>query len=159
MGDYIGIDSRGGMVYPVWTDNRSGHALAYTSPFMTGPPPGQPYIIYVSNIVNDSLGNNNGEADLGETVQLGVSVANIGDTDGENCWIKLRTTSPYISIIDSIKTIGDIRSMDTVFTPNAFKIHVASNAPDGNVAFDLIASNDTITWKSKFNLYVHSPMV
>jgi hypothetical protein len=32
-GDYIGISSRGGKVYPVWTDNRSGRALAYVSPF------------------------------------------------------------------------------------------------------------------------------
>ncbi len=32
-GDYLGITSRGGMVYPCWTDNRSGHALTYVSPF------------------------------------------------------------------------------------------------------------------------------
>jgi PKD repeat protein len=33
MGDYIGITSRGGKVYPVWTDNRTGSAMTYTSPF------------------------------------------------------------------------------------------------------------------------------
>ncbi len=32
-GDYLGISSRGGKVYPVWTDNRSGRMLSYTSPF------------------------------------------------------------------------------------------------------------------------------
>jgi hypothetical protein len=32
-GDYIGISARGGMVYPVWTDNRDGRAMAYVSPF------------------------------------------------------------------------------------------------------------------------------
>ena len=32
-GDYLGIASRSGKVYPVWTDNRNGIALAYTSPF------------------------------------------------------------------------------------------------------------------------------
>lgn len=32
-GDYLGIDAQDGWVYPVWTDNRSGHALAYTSPY------------------------------------------------------------------------------------------------------------------------------
>lgn len=35
MGDYLGISARGGKVYPVWTDNRSGHAMAYVSPFET----------------------------------------------------------------------------------------------------------------------------
>ncbi|MBC8755165.1 T9SS type A sorting domain-containing protein [Kordia sp. YSTF-M3] len=33
MGDYLGISARGGQVYPVWTDNRSGQTLTYTSPF------------------------------------------------------------------------------------------------------------------------------
>jgi hypothetical protein len=32
-GDYIGISARGGKVYPCWTDNRTGWALTYVSPF------------------------------------------------------------------------------------------------------------------------------
>ncbi len=35
MGDYLGISARGGKVYPVWTDNRSGSAMTYTSPYET----------------------------------------------------------------------------------------------------------------------------
>lgn len=35
MGDYLGISARGGKVYPAWTDNRSGHAMTYTSPYET----------------------------------------------------------------------------------------------------------------------------
>jgi hypothetical protein len=34
-GDYLGISARNGKVYPVWTDNRNGTALAYTSPYET----------------------------------------------------------------------------------------------------------------------------
>ncbi len=34
-GDYLGITARGGKVYPVWTDNRTGTALTYTSPYQT----------------------------------------------------------------------------------------------------------------------------
>ncbi len=34
-GDYIGISARNGKVYPVWTDNRTGTALTYTSPYVT----------------------------------------------------------------------------------------------------------------------------
>jgi hypothetical protein len=36
MGDYLGIAARGCQVYPVWTDNRSGQTLSYTSPFSCG---------------------------------------------------------------------------------------------------------------------------
>jgi hypothetical protein len=35
MGDYLGIAARGGKVYPVWTDNRSGVTMTYTSPYET----------------------------------------------------------------------------------------------------------------------------
>jgi hypothetical protein len=34
-GDYLGISARSGKVYPVWTDNRTGTALTYTSPYQT----------------------------------------------------------------------------------------------------------------------------
>nr|NQU90191.1 exo-alpha-sialidase [Bacteroidota bacterium] len=35
MGDYLGISARGGKVYPVWTDNRDGVTMTYTSPYET----------------------------------------------------------------------------------------------------------------------------
>lgn len=37
MGDYLGIAARGGKVYPVWTDNRSGVTMTYCSPYETNP--------------------------------------------------------------------------------------------------------------------------
>jgi len=33
MGDYIGVDSDGGMVYPLWSDNRATPVRAYISPY------------------------------------------------------------------------------------------------------------------------------
>lgn len=36
-GDYLGIIANNGWVYPVWTDNRSGIAMTYCSPYQTNP--------------------------------------------------------------------------------------------------------------------------
>ncbi len=36
-GDYIGIIAQDGWVYPTWTDNRSGSAMTYVSPYQTNP--------------------------------------------------------------------------------------------------------------------------
>jgi hypothetical protein len=36
MGDYLGITSRGGKVYPCWTDTRGGLFMTYVSPFEIG---------------------------------------------------------------------------------------------------------------------------
>ena len=37
MGDYLGINARGGLVYPVWADNRTGSVMTYCSPYETNP--------------------------------------------------------------------------------------------------------------------------
>jgi hypothetical protein len=37
MGDYLGINARGGWVYPVWADNRNGSVMTYCSPYETNP--------------------------------------------------------------------------------------------------------------------------
>ena len=37
MGDYLGIGANNGKVYPVWTDNRTGVAMSYCSPYITNP--------------------------------------------------------------------------------------------------------------------------
>ncbi len=36
-GDYLGITAQDGWVYPVWTDNRSGSAMTYCSPYQMNP--------------------------------------------------------------------------------------------------------------------------
>ena len=36
MGDYLGITSKGGRVYPCWTDTRNGLYMTYVSPFILG---------------------------------------------------------------------------------------------------------------------------
>ncbi len=42
-GDYLGIYSYAGIVYPCWTDNRDGVARTYVSPYVTEQPP-----VYIS---------------------------------------------------------------------------------------------------------------
>jgi len=37
MGDYLGINARGGWVFPVWADNRTGTIMSYCSPYETNP--------------------------------------------------------------------------------------------------------------------------
>lgn len=37
MGDYLGINAKNGIVYPMWTDNRLGYAMTFCSPYETNP--------------------------------------------------------------------------------------------------------------------------
>ena len=56
-GDYLGIAAYGGKVYPVWTDNRSGSAMTYTSPYETNP------LAYPENLFGE-ITFENGQVDL-----------------------------------------------------------------------------------------------
>jgi len=137
MGDYLGIDSYGGVVYPTWTDNRTGTVMTYVSPFLTGPPPNTPWVVYESHNINDASGNNNGVLDFGETVSFGVAMHNIGD-------------QPSYGDID----VDEIVSLDDIFN-----IEVSDNIPDGtSIAFTLSANdaNDS-TFISGFSVEAHAP--
>lgn len=63
-GDYLAISARNGKVYPVWTDNRTGTALAYTSPYMTST------MVAPTNLAG-TVTEETGEVDLTWTHQAG----------------------------------------------------------------------------------------
>jgi hypothetical protein len=46
-GDYLGISSRDGFVYPIWTDNRTGSAMTYCSPYQYN------VLNYPQNLIGD----------------------------------------------------------------------------------------------------------
>ncbi|MCK9616536.1 MAG: T9SS type A sorting domain-containing protein [Lentimicrobiaceae bacterium] len=160
-GDYLGITAHGRKVYPVWTDNRTGHAMSFTSPFETGPPPNQPWIVYQSNQINDITGGNgNGQMDYGETINLGISLMNLGDQPADNVTATISTSNPYITISDNQESFGSFNVPDTVFVPDAYTFTVAPNIPDEmKVDFDINVTDGDSTWTSKFTLTAHAPAI
>lgn len=158
-GDYLGNHARDGWVYPVWTDNRQGFAMTYVSPFVTGPPPNQPWLVYDSNSINDAEGNNNGLLDYGESALLNISVSNDGDTDAQSVTGVLTTDNTYVTITDGEASFGNIPVDQTVTINDAFAFTVANNIPDNeNVTFTLASTdaNDS-TYYSSFIINAHAP--
>lgn len=157
-GDYIGITARDRRVYPCWTDNRTGNAMTWVSPFTTGPPPDQPYIIYNSHIIDDTAANANGELDYGETVKLDLAMVNIGDEPAYNVIVTISSNDTYIEINDSTENYGDFAVGDTVYRNNAFTVKASDSIPDGHaILFDVTATDGDSVWNSKFSLEAHAP--
>jgi len=129
-GDYLGIAAREGMVYPCWTDNRSGSAMAYVSPFRLGPAPGESYVTYQSYQFNDSLSNGNGIPEYGESAFLGLTLRNLGDTPDSSLTITLSTDSPYAMITDSTGYLEHIGAMQSVKLEDQFALQLAGNVPN-----------------------------
>ncbi len=158
-GDYLGNHARDGWVYPVWTDNRLGYAMTYVSPFVTGPPPNQPWLVYDDNSLNDSEGNGNGLLDYGESAMMNLAIENQGDQPGVGVNVVLTTENPYVTITDNQELYGDIPVDSIVNVNNAFAVSVANNIPDAEIISFTIAATDVndSTYYSNFNIEAHAP--
>jgi hypothetical protein len=159
-GDYLGITSKGGMVYPCWTDNRTGQAMGYVSPFRIGPPPGQPYIDYYTHLVNDSLsGNNNSRAESGETFALSLSMRNIGDQPDSSVVVTLSCESPLVQIINGSQSFGDFDAAQTKNMPEAFLVRFSDSIPDNEEVVFTLSAKDSYdsTYLSSLVIRPHAP--
>lgn len=158
-GDYLGIHAHGRWVYPVWTDNRQGFAMTYVSPFQTGPPPNQPWVIYQLHQVNDAVGNNNGLLDYGESLHLNITLENIGDQPATAVTSILSTDSPFITITDANELFGDFAVGEAKTISSAFALSVSEAIPDGEIIIFTLTSVDAVdsTFISNFNIEAHAP--
>lgn len=159
MGDYLGIDSYGGWAYPVWTDNRSGTTMSYVSPFLSGPPPNQPWVIYNGHEYNDPSGNNNGMMDFDESGTFSVTLSNIGDQPADQVEVTLTTTSSHVTIDDNFENFGDFDVNDTITVDDAFSVTVDPTIPDGamvDFTMNAVDANDS-TFTSGFSVEAHAP--
>jgi hypothetical protein len=117
------------------------------------------YIAKDSYSINDEAGNNNGQADYGETILLSIAMKNIGNEDGTGIQVEINSTDSYVTIIDGQADYGDILAGETVTITDGFEVEIAGEVPDNhNIIFEVIASDDSETsWKSILSLPVLAP--
>jgi hypothetical protein len=109
--------------------------------------------------LGESLGNNDGDVDLGETIELPMVLKNMGDSTALDVVATLSTTNPFITMTDNQETYGNIPAHDTVRCPDDFGFVVSPQIQDSTqVAFqlDITATNGSWTWRD-LNLLVHAP--
>ena len=112
------------------------------------------YLTYESCAVNDA----NGQADYGETVQLDVTLKNIGNQTASNVQVTLSTDSPYVTIVDGMATVPNVGPLDVYTIANDFQIAVNASVVDGTQAnFTLTCMAGGSTWTSPFRMTLHAP--
>jgi len=157
-GDYIGIKAQNMKVYPVWTDNRTGHALSYVSPFDLGPPPNQPYIFYHSYELTSIPGGTVQTMNNGDSLHLTLGLKNIGDQPAEDLVAVLRTSSPYILITDSTEPYGTMQPGEIKSIAGGYAIRVSDTIPDGEkIRFYVDVTGSDTSWQSHFSIESHAP--
>jgi PKD repeat protein len=120
--------------------------------------PNGPYILYFSNHVNDTTGNNDHAVDYSEDILLTISLKNIGVAPTSGLNVSLRTEDPFITLTDSTEAYGAINAGEQKSVWNAFAFETANNIPDGHVIpFDVYSVDGAQTWTSNFTLTAHAP--
>jgi len=159
-GDYLGITAKQGMVYPCWTDNRTGEAMAYVSPFRIGPAGEQAYVDYYFHTINDSLaGNSNSIAEYGEEIALSIQMRNSGNIADSAVTVTISTQSPYIQILDNNEFYGNFERGEIKNRQNAFRIKISDSVLNNYRAeFTLTAKNyKDSTYMSSFSVHCKAP--
>ncbi len=123
---------------------------------------GSPYVTYLRSVVNDSPpgGNGDGCVNPGEDIILPTWVKNYGDSTARSVTGKIRTADPFVTIIDSLKSFGNVLPQDSAWTgANGFRFSVAPTCTNGHsIRFDMFCqdANDSL-WPSRFYLRVGAP--
>ena len=121
--------------------------------------PTGPYMIYSSNNIDDSAGNNNQEVDYDELISMSVDVENVGSFDATLVTVSISTTDPHISLINNSDVINLVPSQQIISINNPFTFQVSNNVPDQHiVTFDLdMNDNQGNSWSSVINITINAP--
>ena len=102
-----------------------------------------PYVNFAGWIVNDSLGNNDGIVNQAEQIRLPVWIHNAGDAASAGIPLKLRTSDPVVSIVDSTASAGPLPAGDSVLVWDAFEVNILTCSQDGRLLQFEVVVEDT----------------
>jgi len=122
-------------------------------------PPDGPYVVYNNHTVQDDLfGNNNGQWDYGETVELGIYAENVGVNLADNTTAALTTTDTLVTIIDGTADFGDIAAGVTAYIERAFRVEMDEGIENGHISIFTLSITDGIAvWESNFAVTAYAP--
>lgn len=122
--------------------------------------PNAPYVVYQQHEINDSTGNTNGLMDYGETIDLSMTVQNIGLTDASDVAVTLSSADPYVILTDDFEFYGTIAGNSSMTLTDVFSFQVADSIPDGHsVFFTVVSSDGDTSWTSQFFITGHAPVL
>jgi len=122
--------------------------------------PSAPWLVFEEYRVMDIIGNSDGNIDPGESIELLLTVHNVGLDTAYSITATLRTADSYVTITDSTDEFGDTLLPDSLSESlENFEFDVASGCPANRViSFELIAKdiNDS-RWISSFAIPISTP--
>jgi hypothetical protein len=120
-------------------------------------PSSGPYPIYFANVINDPMpgGNNDGNLNPGEAINLSIGIKNVGSQVSTNVRATLRSTEPQVQITDSIQSYGDILPDSIVYCIPGFTLQVAPACTNHqNLNFTLFIQDSASNYTQTLSLII-----
>jgi len=123
-------------------------------------PPNGPYVVYDSNVIIDTDGNNDGMLDYAEQVDLDMTLHNVGLELSTGVSAVLSTDDPLVTIINGAASFANIPADGLVTTTGAFTFAVDASVPDMHrIDFALDTTDADSNYTSYFQIIAHAPDV
>jgi len=133
---------------------------------MTVDPGQQPWLTWSATEIDDdqdggSFGDGDGQADMGETVQLRVTLRNVGHAPAPNTVVTLSCADPRIEIADGVASYGTIEPESDGTNSDDLLIRVPLGIADLDVAcFQVqMACGGHTPWDGAFDVLLHAPVL
>lgn len=118
-------------------------------------------VAYTGHELDDSQGNNDGKINPGEFIKMHVTFENPSEDPYENVQAALTTTSPYITLVDSMAALGTFQPGDTLAFEEIFSFEVSDIIPGNheiNFTLSTFEENEPgEDWRSNFSETAYAP--
>jgi len=125
-----------------------------------------PYVIFNDGTIDDdsasgTIGNGDAVIDAGETIDLTVQVKNTGALAANNVTLALRTSTPGVTITDSLASVGNVAPGAALTAVDPFRVVLSPSLADKTpVKFTLsVRTNGVPAWTDRFTRLAHAPDV
>jgi hypothetical protein len=119
-----------------------------------------PYIKYGGHRVDDAAGGNgDGQANAGETIQLEITLDNVGSETAHRLMAVLIVDDPYVQIGRSSTVFGNIPAKSSGVGIPPYECHISALYPSGHETDFTIVAKDSLggQWSSRFQMQVATP--
>lgn len=134
------------------------NTIPYQSTVQVVPAEG-PYVLSNGNTALDPAGDNDGNVDQGESIELELDLANVGIETAMDVQVTITTADEWVVITDGAESAGDIDADGTLTLPG-FAFDVVAGVADQHVAvFDVeMVDADGNVWTTSFNVVLNAPL-
>ena len=118
-----------------------------------------PFVVYSQFEIDDSQANNNLLADFGETINLNVTLNNLGTVDAIGVNAVLSSGDTCINILQNSASFGDITASSNSLLNSAYQIQIGSFFEDQHsVPMSIeVTDNNSGVWTSNTNMIINAP--